>query len=70
MTSENNSDKISELLLEEKSQENKDLKKIKKFLTNRKQHDKISKLSETAQVSETHKSVLHLLGKRTLITEQ
>ena len=57
MTSDNNSDRLSKLLLEEKSQENKDLKKIKKFLTNRKQHDKISKLSETAQVSEAHKSV-------------
>ena len=32
-------------------------KKLKKFLTNRKQHDKMSKLSKTAQVSEAHKSV-------------
>ena len=31
-----------------KSRKNRLEKKLKKFLTNRKQHDKISKLSETA----------------------
>ena len=40
---------------------------MKKFLTNRKQHDKVSKLSETAQVSEAHETAIRSLATASLI---
>ena len=46
LTNETSYDNISELLLKKTRKVN--LKKVKKFLTNRKQHDKILKLYETA----------------------
>ena len=45
LTNETSYDNISELLLKKTRKVN--LKKVKKFLTNRKQHDKILKLYET-----------------------
>ena len=48
LTNEISCDRLLKLLLWNKKLRKTNLKKWKKFLTNRKQHDKISKLSETA----------------------
>ena len=49
MTKQIRNDKMSELNTTEKEKNKNFSKKLKKFLTKSKQHDRISKLSETAK---------------------